>query len=72
MSKWDYPDICHVCGGALSWSHDHKPDLSGLDDGPPLRAARKPGRKYTEAEARGIRARAWATRRHKYGQKGHA
>ena len=36
MSKMDYPDLCPVCGGQRAWVHDHKPDGTGLDDGPPL------------------------------------
>ncbi|WP_336802393.1 hypothetical protein [Kaistia sp. MMO-174] len=66
-------DYCLVCGQPLTWAHDHQPDLSGLDDGPPL--GRKP---YTRTappksadEIREIRARAWETRRAKYGQHGH-
>ena len=27
---------CDVCGLDQAWAHDHKPDQSGLDDGPPL------------------------------------
>lgn len=63
--------VCPVCGGPLSWTHDHRADNSGLDDGPPLRVPRKrPAPKSPEA-LRTIRARAWATRREKYGQQGH-
>lgn len=43
---------------------DHKPDLSGLDDGPYLPGCaprKKPAPKTTE-ELREIRAKAWATR----------
>ena len=63
--------VCGVCTVPLSWAHDHKPDLSGLDDGVPL------GRQYVKKappkspeEMAEIRARAWATRRAKYGQCG--
>ena len=28
--------VCDVCGMDEAWAHDHKPDGSGLDDGPPL------------------------------------
>lgn len=56
----DYP-----CG------NDHRPDNTGLDDGPPLRTPRKrPDPKPTD-DIRDIRARAWATRRQKYGKYGH-
>lgn len=27
---------CGICNGALSFEHEHKPDQSGLDDGPSL------------------------------------
>ena len=29
-------DRCAACHGMLTFEHDHKPDQSGLDDGPPL------------------------------------
>ena len=53
---------------------DHKPDGSGLDDGPflPGQAPRKP---YTHnksaSELAAARRAAWETRRHVYGPKGH-
>lgn len=62
--------ICNVSGG---FPHDHKPDLSGLDDGPYLpRCAprKKPSPKPPKEIAR-IRAAAWASRRALYGQYGH-
>jgi len=73
MSKMDYPDICHVCGGPISWGHDHKPDNSGLDDGPylPGRAPRKKSAPKPANEVSATRKRAWATRRAKYGKHGH-
>lgn len=61
---------CEVCGGLLTWQHDHRADNSGLDDGPTLQARKKPAPKPAN-EIRDIRARAWATRRQKYGQHGH-
>ena len=61
---------CEICGGSLTWKHDHKPDLSGLDDGPPLPTRKKAAPKSRE-ETKAIRARAWATRREHYGQYGH-
>ena len=62
---------CSICGQELSWKHDHREDQSGLDDGPPLHPARKRPPSKAPEELRDIRARAWATRREKYGQYGH-
>lgn len=64
-------DDCPVCFGELTWTHDHKPDNSGLDDGPPLFAQRKKPAPKSAEEMREIRARAWATRRATYGRYGH-
>lgn len=55
---------------------DNRPDGSGLDDGPflPGYGPRKPRKKPTPKSPelmRGIRLRAWATRRAKYGPRGH-
>lgn len=61
---------CLTCGGELSWVHDHRPDNTGLDDGPPLPVRKRPAPKIPEV-LRDIRARAWATRRQKYGNHGH-
>lgn len=64
--------ICAICGGWIGHEgHDHRPDGSGLDDGPPLRVERKKPALKTAEEAREIKLRAWATRRDKYGEKGH-
>ena len=65
--------FCEICGQELHFTHDHKPDLSGLDDGPylPGRAPRKEAAPKPADETAEIRARAWATRRQKYGQHGH-
>lgn len=64
-------ELCPVCGVETTFQHDHKPDNTGLDDGPELHPARKkPPPKSPEAIA-DIRARAWATRRAKYGERGH-
>lgn len=63
-------DPCPVCGAALAWAHDHRDDLSGLDDGPPLPQRRRPPPKPA-AETAAIRAQAWATRRARYGARGH-
>lgn len=64
------PEPCEVCGGLLTWAHDHRSDNTGLDDGPPLPTRKRPAPKPAD-ETRDIRARAWATRRQKYGQHGH-
>ena len=63
------PARCAVCNGLLSWAHDHRDDFAGLDDGP-YRERKKAVPKLA-AEISEIRARAWATRREKYGQRGH-
>lgn len=64
---------CSVCGQVLGWQHDHKPDQSGIDDGPwlPGRAPRKRPAPKPADEVSATRKRAWATRRAKYGQSGH-
>ena len=62
---------CTVCGGIQIWTHDHRPDNTGLDDGPPLNQPRKRPTPKPAEETREIRARAWATRRAKYGEHGH-
>ena len=64
---------CENCGGVLFYEHDHRPDGSGLDDGPylPGRAPRKKAAPKPADEIADIRARAWATRRAKYGPRGH-
>ena len=65
--------FCNVCGAPLDWEHDHKPDNSGLDDGPylPGRAPRKAMEPKSSEETRATREQAWATRREKYGPNGH-
>lgn len=65
------PKLCANCGGPLNWEHDHRPDNSGLDDGPPLYTPRKKPTPKSAEEMRDIRARAWATRRQKHGPRGH-
>jgi hypothetical protein len=64
---------CDVCGGVLFYAHDHRPDETGLDDGPwlPGRAPRKKPPAKGPEEIASIRARAWATRRERYGRHGH-
>lgn len=60
------PFVCGPgCGG------DHRADLTGLDDGPPLRVQRKKAAPKSDSEYAEIRSRAWATRRQKYGEHGH-
>ena len=65
--------ICTTCGGVIVFSHDHRPDETGLDDGPwiPGCAPRKKPTPKPAEETRDIRVRAWATRREKYGKSGH-
>jgi hypothetical protein len=59
---------CGTCGGQLTWNHDHKPDLSGIDDGP-SKVRKKPPPK-SAGEMAAIRGKAWETRRAKYGECG--
>lgn len=72
-------DICPVCASVLTFPHDHRTDLGGIDDGPPdwvwKPGVRKPHRRppvKSPQESADIRGRAWATRRAKYGERGHA
>lgn len=62
---------CTICGQAMTWAHDHRPDNSGLDDGPAIRRERKKAAPKQPNELQNIRARAWKTRRAKYGPHGH-
>lgn len=62
---------CPVCGFESTFQHDHQPDGSGLDDGIELQPARKKAAPKPPAVMAEIRARAWATRRAKYGDRGH-
>jgi hypothetical protein len=64
-------DDCPICGGSLTWAHDHRADNSGLDDGPPLSTPRKKPEPKSADTMRAVRASAWETRREKYGQRGH-
>lgn len=63
--------ICPICLCETTFRHDHRPDNTGLDDGPPFRAERKAPAPKSADELRDIRSRAWETRRQKYGQYGH-
>lgn len=38
-------DPCDICGGQLTWVHDHRPDNTGIDDGPPFPVRKKPAPK---------------------------
>ncbi len=62
---------CEICGCETAFAHDHRADNSGLDDGPPLHAPRKKPAPKSADEMREIRAKAWATRREKWGKYGH-
>ena len=61
---------CLTCGQPLTWEHDHRADLSGVDDGPELMKRKKALPKPAYEIAR-IRVEAWATRRQRYGERGH-
>jgi hypothetical protein len=66
------PRVISVCQcGAEYCRGDHRPDNTGLDDGPLLRTPRKKAAPKPAAVAAEIRSRAWATRRAKYGEHGH-
>lgn len=71
MTLPKHPGFCSICEAPLTWSHDHRPDNSGLDDGPPLYPPRKKAAPKSAGEMSRIRAQAWATRRSKYGHRGH-
>lgn len=64
--------LCETCGAETDFAHEHKADLSGLDDGPylPGRVPRKK-RAVDPGTFSAERRRAWETRRAKYGPKGH-
>ncbi|RWO22801.1 hypothetical protein [Mesorhizobium sp.] len=65
------PNWCVVCGIETTFTHDHRADLTGLDDGPPFRDERKKPEPKSPDEYKRIRSQAWATRRQKYGTHGH-
>lgn len=62
---------CPICIMEETFPHDHKADLTGLDDGPPIKEARKKAAQKPPEVTAQIRATAWATRRAKYGTAGH-
>ena len=64
---------CCICGQPSAWQHDHRPNGTGLDDGPwlPGKAPRKKPEAKTAAVVSDMRRRAWETRRRKYGERGH-
>lgn len=66
-----WPACALNCDGRFPAVPDCRPDLTGLDDGPDLPARKRPPAK-TAAELAAIRARAWATRRARYGERGHS
>ena len=64
--------FCQVCNSEMTFPHDHKPDLSGIDDGPPIGCVyRKKAAPKPSSELARIRAQAWQTRRARYGAHGH-
>ena len=65
--------LCLLCDGEGVIWEDCRDDNTGLDDGPflPGRQPRKRPAAKSEDDTRDIRARAWATRREKYGKHGH-
>ena len=63
--------FCPLCVSETTFQHDHKPDNTGIDDGPEMATRKKPAPKPTEKTA-AIRAQAWETRRVKYGVHGNA
>jgi hypothetical protein len=75
MGRMDYVDWKEASDDCESGAEelDCKPDLSGLDDGPylPGQAPRKKPPVKSPEETRRIRQEAWATRRAKYGDRGH-
>jgi hypothetical protein len=63
--------LCSLCGVESTFAHDHKSDNSGIDDGPDIHRPRKKAAPKPAEVIADIRARAWATRRAKYGAHGH-
>ncbi len=63
--------ICPQCAFETAFPHDHRPDNSGLDDGPEINPPRKKPTPKPPEEIANIRARAWETRRATYGKTGH-
>lgn len=62
---------CAVCGTDMTFPHDHKPDNSGLDDGPWIKPPRKKAAPKPPDVVSATRKQAWETRRAKYGPHGH-
>ena len=69
VKEFTSPEFWGKCWG----KPDHKPDGSGLDDGPylPGKAPRKKPPAKSADELAATRGKAWETRRHLYGQRGH-
>lgn len=65
--------VCAAMGLPQPATLDNRPDGTGLDDGPylPGCAPRKRPPAKSPEDLAAIRARAWATRRAKYGERGH-
>jgi len=71
----DHPQFLDLGNGNVvdfPCGNDRRADNTGLDDGPELRTPRKRPAPKAPAKMSEIRARAWATRRQKYGERGHA
>lgn len=66
-----HPEFCELCQSEATFAHDHKPDNSGLDDGPDINPPRKKADPVPAEIAADRRKRAWETRRAKWGQHGH-
>lgn len=64
--------ICTDCGAPRHWPHDHAPDGSGIDDGPPDDGRKGARPKKCPTAAAAIGARTWTTRRERYGPTGHS
>ena len=56
-------ETCETCLGWIRLPHDHKPDGSGLDDGPWIAKPRKKMEAKPPEVVAEIRRRSWATRR---------
>ena len=68
-----YTEWCDVCRDFFLSPHEHRLSSTGLDDGPwlPGQAPRKKPPPKTPEEVREIKMKAVATRRARYGPKGH-
>lgn len=64
-------NTCPQCYCEMFFPHDHQPDDTGMDDGPPIDPPRKKAAPKPVDVVAAIRRQAWETRRAKYGQHGH-